>query len=280
LQTIEADFRALRKMMKAALLLAPTVAEYVRVPGGLWVHEECIHEAPNGALADVPECPHPTYSADEWSPNGEPNVQCYDQKAYITASTEFTELNATFVVPPLPTRSVGQTVFLWPGFKATTPIIGRPVLQPVLQSYGGSSWALQSWAVGIPSGSITAPAISVSPGDSLTTYMQLNGDTWTVYGRNDRTGQESDLRISKRNAGSQLYTNAVFVSENVMSRYQCDYYPANKGIEFTAVTANGKAPGQWQLGYDCGDPDCGQEVKQNSDGTSVQLTWNPDSLLV
>jgi len=272
-------------MLKSALLLAPTAAEYVRVPGGFWVHEECIHEVPSGELADVQECPHPTYSVDEWSPNGEPepNTQCYDQKAYITSSSEFTELNATFVVPPLPTRGVGQTVYLWPGFKATEPIIGRPVLQPVLQygQVGGATWELQSWAVGIPSGSITAPAIPVSPGDSLTTYMQLNGDTWTVYGRNDNTGQESDLRISKRHAGSQLYTNAVFVSENVMSRYHCDYYPANQGVEFTAVTANGQAPGQWQVGYDCGSPDCGQKVIQNSDGTSVQLTWNPtDGVLV
>jgi len=269
-------------MLKAALILAPTAAEYVRVPGGFWMHEDCINEVPNGELTDVPECPHPTYSADEWAPNGEsPNVQCYDQKAYITSSTEFTELNATFVVPPLPSTAARQVVYLWPGFKATEPQIGRPVLQPVLQ-YGqhGAKWQLQSWAVGVPAGSITAPAISVSPGDSLVTYMQLNGDTWTVYGRNDNTGEESNLSISKRHAGNQLYTNAVFVSENVMARNHCDYYPANKGVEFTAVSANGKAPGQWQNGYDCGDPDCGQETIQNSDGSSVQLTWNPDSQVV
>ena len=266
-------------MFKAALLLVPTAAEYIRVPGGLWVHEDCINEVPNGELVDVPDCPHPTYPANEWSPNGTPLPdQCYDQKAYITSSSEFTELNATFVVPPLPTTGVHQTVYLWPGFKATEPIIGRPVLQPVLQygqSYFSQKWQLQSWAVGIPSGSTTAPAIDVSPGDSLTTYMQLNGDTWTIYGRNDATGQESNLKISKKHAGSQLYTNAVFVSENIMARNHCDYYPANQGIEFTSVSANGKAPGKWEEGYDCGDPDCGQKVIQNSDGTSVQLTWNP-----
>jgi hypothetical protein len=275
-------------MLKAAVFFAPVAADYVRVPGGLWIHEECIHTAPNGEVADFPECQHPTYSADEWSPNDEPvpNTQCYDQKAFITSSSEFTELNATFVVPPLPTTARGQTVFLWPGFKATEPIIGRPVLQPVLQygqRFGQNYWELQSWAVGIPSGSITAPAIKVSPGDSLTTYMQLNGagDTWTIYGGNDRTGEESNLQISKSHAGSQLYTNAVFVSENVMARNHCDYYPANQGIEFKAVSANGQAPGQWQIGYDCGDPDCGQKVIQNSDGTSVQLTWNPtDSVTV
>ena len=273
-------------MLKAALFYAPVTADYIRVPGGLWMHEDCIHTAPNGELADFPECPHPARNANEWSPDGEPvpNTQCYDQKAFITSSNEFTELNATFVVPPLPTTGVGQTVYLWPGFKATEPMIGRPVLQPVLQygqGFGRGYWELQSWAVGIPSGSQTAPAMKVSPGDSLTTYMQLNGDTWTVYGRNDRTGEESNLKISKRHAGNQLYTNAVFVSENVMARQHCDYYPANQGVEFLAVSANGQAPGQWQVGYDCGDPDCGQKVVQNGDGTSVQLTWNPtDSVTI
>jgi len=154
-------------MLKAALFFAPVTADYIRVPGGFWMHEDCIHIVPNGELADFPECPHPARNANEWSPNGEPvpNTQCYDQKAFITSSSEFTELNATFVVPPLPTTGVGQTVYLLPGFKATEPMIGRPVLQPVLQygqGFGRNYWELQSWAVGIPSGSQTAPAMKVS----------------------------------------------------------------------------------------------------------------------
>merc|ERR1712137_1503337 len=134
---------------------------------------------------------------------------------------------------------VEQTVFLWPGFKGTEPIIGRPVLQPVLQSYGGDNWQLQSWAVGIPSGSMTGP------------------------------------RVDVREGGYQPYNNALFVSENVMARHHCDYYPANTGIEFKDVVVNGKSGGvSWRAAYDCGAPDCQQEVIASADGTSVQLTWN------
>jgi hypothetical protein len=270
-------------MLKAALFVAP-VAAWVRVPGGTWVHESCVHEVVNGEVADLPECQYPTYSADEWSPNGEaPRTQCYDQKAYSSSSTEFTQMNATFVVPPLPKKAARQTVYLWPGFKATKPVIGRPVLQPVLQ-YGqhGAKWELQSWAVGIPSGSVTGPAIGVSEGDTLTTYMELSGNTWTIYGKNVNTGKETVLRISKAQAGSQKYTNAVFVSENIMARNHCDYYPANTGMEFKDIVVNSKKDHgtQWVKAYDCGSPDCGQKVIASSDGTSVQLTWNPKESLV
>jgi hypothetical protein len=242
-----------------------------------------MHEVANGEVIDVPDCPYPTYPADEWAPNGaDPEVQCYSEKAYSTASSEFTQLNASFVVPPLPKHVVGQTVFLWPGFKAKSPTIGKPVLQPVLQSYGGNKWQLQSWGVGIPAGTMTGPKIDVSPGDLITSYMELVGDTWTIYGRNTRTGRESVLRLSKKQAcNGCLYTNAVFVNENVMSRNHCDYYPANNGIEFTDIVVNGKIEHntQWNTGYDCGSPDCGQKTIPSSDGKSVKLTWNPNLLV-
>jgi len=278
-------------MMKAALLLSCVSAEWVRVPGGQWVHDSCMYEAKNGEMLDPPECPHPTYDAAEWEPNDakdtmlyspSPQVQCYDQKAYVTAETEFTQMNASFVVPPLPARNVGQTVFLWPGFKATAPIIGRPVLQPVLQDYGSGRWQLQSWGVGIPAGTMTGPKIDVSPGDLITSYMILEGNTWTIYGKNTRTGEESILKLSKTQACRGCkYTSALFVSENVMARNHCDYYPANQGIEFTGVVVNSKPDHntQWVEKYDCGTPDCGQKVKASADGTSVQLTWNPSQLV-
>jgi len=243
-------------------------------------------EVPNGQLVDAPVCPHQTYSAKNFAPDEEgvmkaklesPQVQCYDQKAYSTASEEFTSLNASFTVPPLPTTNVGQTVFLWPGFKASEPVIRYPVLQPVLQDYGSGRWQVQSWGVGIPSGAMTGPRIDASPGDLITTYMNVVGDVWTVYAKNTRTGSETSLRLSRTQAGSQKYTNAVFVSENVMDRYHCDYYPANQGITFTDIVVNGNPDHgtQWQEGYDCGSPDCGQKVKQSDNGKTVQLTWNP-----
>jgi len=274
-------------MMKVALFLVPAAAKWIRVPGGQYVHDACMYEVANGEMLDAPECPYPTYPADAWAPNGDimepvagasPSIQCYDQKAYSTSDSEFTQLNASFIVPPLPARDVGQTVFLWPGFKAKRPMIGMPVLQPVLQDYGSGRWQLQSWGVGIPAGTMTGPKIDVSPGDLITSYMELVGDTWTVYGKNTATGRETVLRLSKGQAcRGCTYNSAVFVSENVMARHHCDYYPANHGIEFKDIVVNGKLEHntQWQDGYDCGSPDCGQKVVSSRDGKSVQLTWNP-----
>jgi len=275
-------------MLRLFLLAVPVASEYVRVPGGMWVHNSCMHEVSNGEMVDVPDCPHPMYPADQYEPHGEtmlpklqaPHVQCYDQKAYVTASTEFTGLNASFVVPPMPKRNVGQTVFLWPGFKAIAPVIMKPVLQPVLQSYNGASWQMQSWGVGIPAGTMTGPKIDVREGDLVTTYMDLVGNTWTIYAQNTRTREESVLRLSKSQACSGCeYTNALFVSENVMDRNQCDYYPNNHGIEYTDIVVNGVVDHHtaWQTGYDCGSPDCQQKVVASDDGKTVKLTWNGDS---
>lgn len=209
------------------------------------------------------------------SPN--PKVQCYAQMAHSSSSSEFTQMNASFVVPPLPRSHSGQTVYLWPGFKAIEPVMYKPVLQPVLQYYGSGGWQLQSWGVGIPAGTMTGPAIDVSPGDLLTSYMELSGDTWTIYGRNTRTNRESVLRLSKRQAcNGCLYTHAVFVNENVMGRGQCDKYPANTGIEFTEIVVNSKIDHntQWDIQYPCGSPDCQQKIFASQDGRSIRLTWN------
>lgn len=259
---------------KFVLLAVPAWAdsEYVRVPGGMWMHRSCITEISDGTIQNIADCEHPSYRSDEWAPNSQsPEVQCYDQKAFIERSSgQYTEMNATFTVPPLPRTNVGQTVYLWPGFKATRPEIYHPVLQPVLQfTQGSGRWALQSWAVGVPAGAVTGPAIPVSEGDELFTYMKLIGNVWTIYGQNTRTGRESVLRISSQQAGYEPYNYAVFVSENVMARNHCDYYPANSGVEFKAITVDGKTGIKWETGYDCGSPDCGQKVIASDDGTSV-----------
>ena len=77
---------------------------------------------------------------------------------------------ANWVVPKLPDVHRTQVVYFWPGFKSKQPEMGLPVLQPVLQ-YGqhGAKWQLQSWFV--HGGAVTAPAIDVSPGDAITSYM-------------------------------------------------------------------------------------------------------------
>jgi hypothetical protein len=46
---------------------------------------------------------------------------------------------------------------------------------------------------------VTAPAIEVSPGDAITSFMAFDeeSETWTVSGTNTRTNESSVLTITK-----------------------------------------------------------------------------------
>merc|ERR1712166_378208 len=118
-----------------------------------------------------------------------------------------TGFTADWVVPP-PCQKRWPSCVLLAWFQSRTTKMGLPVLQPVLQ-YGqhGGSWEYQSWFVDGNDGRypvVTAPAIKVSPGDKLTSYMSLSedGSVWTVYGKDLTTGQESNLKIKYSKAGN------------------------------------------------------------------------------
>ena len=172
-------------------------ASFVRTPGGL-VREGCIISVENGARVDgvafSEDCSPPSVSRTE---------QIYAMNTAAQKPSYWSNFTADWVVPALPSKASGQVVYFWPGFKADEPVMGYPVLQPVLQ-YGqsGAHWELQSWFV--HGGAVTAPAIRVAPGDRLTSYMSFDAesDDWTVYGKDLDTGKESKLTISKRARGS------------------------------------------------------------------------------
>jgi len=218
---------------------------------------------------------------------GAPRVQIYASDTHLQSSQPLTSFTADWVVPPLPARNGGQVVYFWPGFKAKQPEMGLPVLQPVLQ-YGqhGGVWELQSWFV---DGNdprypvVTAPAIRVSPGDKITSYMSLSedGSTWTVYGKDLTTGQESNLAIKYAQAGSTDYDYAMLVNENINVNTKCSYMPASSTeVVFTNVTVNGKVPA-WTARANCkgnAQCDCGNSATVD-DQDNVHLGWN-SALLV
>lgn len=176
-----------------------------------------------------------------------------------------------------------QVVYFWPGFKASQPEMGYPVLQPVLQ-YGehGPKWALQSWFVDARDRNypvVTAPAIAVSPGDQIVSYMQLSADgkAWTVSGSNVATGENSTLKIPYAKAGDTDYDYAMLVNENINVDEKCYLMPQGTNVTFTRVTVNGqKAPG-WTTRQNCANnPQCDcrnkATVLPNND---VMLSWIP-----
>ena len=185
-------------------------ASFVRTPGGL-VREGCIISVENGARVDgvafAQDCSPPSVSRTE---------QIYAMNTAAQKPSYWSNFTADWVVPALPSKASGQVVYFWPGFKADEPVMGYPVLQPVLQ-YGqsGSHWELQSWFV--HGGAVTAPAIRVAPGDRLTSYMSFDAesDDWTVYGKDLDTGKESKLTISKR---ARAYKTVSLAPQNMTTR--------------------------------------------------------------
>lgn len=272
--------------MRAAVAVAAFVsagAEQMHIPGGRVVSSDCILEVENGAHVDLDKVETRCDSK-----LAVPRVQIYASDVHVKSDEPLTSFIADWVVPPLPRQNSGQTVYFWPGFKSQRPEMGLPVLQPVLQ-YGqqGGRWALQSWFV---DGNdrrypvVTAPAISVSPGDRITSYMSQSADkgTWTVSGTDVTTGQDSTLHISYAKAGDTDYDYAMLVNENINVNSNCGLMPDDSQqpgmLTFTNVTVNGKVP-QWTKRANCaGNPrcDCGNAVEVAANG-DVSLKWNTRS---
>jgi len=266
--------------------ISPSRAHLVYVPGGHVRPAECITALPNRAVYNVSAAEAPRAGC-ETTASDAPAVQIYAADAHLKSAAPLTSLTADWVVPPLPKSHPifgSQVVYFWPGFKATAPEMGYPVLQPVLQ-YGerGRAWALQSWFVDANDRRFpvaTAPAVDVQPGDRITSYMSLSADgsTWTVSGTNRESGEDSTLHIAHSRAGRADYDYAMLVNENINVDERCDRMPAAPSLTFTNVTVNGHAKPAWTPRADChGSPrcDCGNAASIGANG-DVTLSWSTD----
>jgi len=270
-------------IMKFAFALVTGVAaDVISTPGGRSVEASCVVEVANGQVFDVDAA-----TVSEQCKTSNRGIQIYAADTHLHSDEPLTSFTADWVVPALPAYNGGQTVYFWPGFKAQQPEMGLPVLQPVLQ-YGqrGGHWELQSWFVDGNDSRypvVTAPAIRVSPGDKITSYMSQSSDrsTWTVYGKDLNTGEESNLQIKYSRAGNTDYDYAMLVNENIGVNTRCSYMPQDTEVVFTNVTVNGKFP-QWTTranckgNYQC-DCDNSASVDSNDD---VHLGWSTGSVQV
>ena len=271
------------KLLAAVAIIATTAwADTVRVPGGHVVPRECITQVPNGAVHDKAAAP-PASSRCNAKEIASPEVQIYAADVHFKSKEPLTSFTADWVVPPKPSKSRGQVVYFWPGFKASAPEMGYPVLQPVLQ-FGeyGANWELQSWFVDANDHHypvVTAPAIDVLPGHRITSYMSQSDDrtTWTVSGHNVDTGRNSTLSIAYAKAGDVDYDYAMLVNENINVNTECSLMPASTNVTFTSVSINGEPVPPWTTRADCaGNPqcDCGNDAAVDEMG-NVILSWRP-----
>lgn len=137
---------------------------YVITPNG-YFHPSCVIEVKeketlradgqiqrvDGSIENVQACGYPHYTARGEmligaQPHGEagtgatppPTItHSWIESESTTTSSSFGELTANWVVPPAPTSSDGQTIYLFPGMEDSNDVIS--IIQPVLGYTKGSS---------------------------------------------------------------------------------------------------------------------------------------------
>jgi len=255
------------------LFIGALADDWMHVPGGYLMHKSCIFEVPHGQILDEAFVNNHTC---EYGVR-RPDIQTYVMDAHLTVAggAQATQMNCSWNVPSLPQRSDGQTLYYWPGFKSTEPEMMLPVLQPVLQ-YGqqGASWYAQSWFVWGNKGiSYTGPAIRVSPGDMIDSYMlyDTNSKNYICYCKDRNNGRESYLAVTDRQYSfSQGFHVAMVVNENIYSQGRCSDYPASGEITFSGLKVNNAVP-DWTPRHKLDD--CGQKVTVLNNGESVKMEW-------
>jgi len=261
------------------------------VPGHIQSRQDCIYTTQNSVAVDRPlnemlpphcfDASRRTAGDNETEVHTTVNPQVYAAKVVHEAAM-MTSLNASWTVPNSPSTwyGFGYVNYFWPGFKAKQPVIGFPVLQPVLQ-YGqnGAAWEVQSWFVsqqGHGAASANAPAIQdVISGDIIDSYMIFNKATryWTVYAENRRNKQFSNLTISLEAAGNTTYEYGMFVYENILTPKACNQLPADvDGVTFFDISLNAETKVNWTTTY--GRTDCDFKVDINASTSAVHMSWS------
>jgi hypothetical protein len=191
-------------------------------------------------------------------------------------------LSTTWVVPPAPATSSGQTIFLFNGIQNSTMIY-----QPVLQwgpsaAGGGNYWAVASWyADGQGGKSFYSSLVRVNPGTVLVGVMTETGSSAQGYSYNCVFSGIANTNLPISNV--QQLTWCVQTLE-AYSLQKCSDYPATCRTQMRNILL--QAGGQtiqptWAASNSV--TDCGQScivVSNASPGGEVDLFYNNSSAAV
>jgi hypothetical protein len=184
--------------------------------------------------------------------------------------------STTWVVPPAPATSSGQTIFLFNGIQNSTMIY-----QPVLQwgpsaAGGGSYWAVASWyADGQTGKSFYSSLVRVNPGQVLVGVMNETKQSGTNFNYNCQFTGIANTSLAITNV--QQLTWCIETLE-CYSLQKCSDYPATcktamRNIQIQAGGAN--VTPVWAATNSV--TDCGQHavvVSDASPGGEVDLYYN------
>ena len=242
----------------------------VSTPGGYKIHKDCIEQVAPGVIPDTKDM-----KACHTAP-GAPLIQTYAMEVNTAGNEEVTQMNTTWNVPALPVVNEGETVYFWPGFKSKEPVMGYPVLQPVLQDQDAQGyWAVQSWFVWGQQGvAKTGPSIQARQGDVITSYMQYHASekVWDCSATNVRTGEKSVLQIRDSQTQFTKYQYAMLVLETISVDSYCNRYPADStNVTFSGVKVNDKTFSKW-ANAKYTETKCGEKMTPLADG-GLTMSW-------
>jgi hypothetical protein len=244
-------------------------ADYVITPYG-YFHPSCVHfvaegntllpdgriQHPDGAIDPASVCQYPHYTSKgqmvpldnrRLSAARLPEINGWLEAVWVTTTSSYHKISATWPVPPAPKANDGQTLFFFPGFEDQNDVVS--IVQPVLQwgpsaAGGGYYWAAASWNCCISNGSYVSPLIDVSSGDTMLGTITSNCKagksycaTWNIKSEDKTSGASTTLKKSP--ADGQTWNWAFGAVSEDYGVVQCSDFPNDSSLTFT-VTLEGQ----------------------------------------
>jgi hypothetical protein len=169
--------------------------------------------------------------------------------------------SATWIVPPAPSSSDGQLIYLFNGLQNQGTVFG--ILQPVLQwgtsaAGGGEFWSISSWYALSNQQAFHTPAVTVEPGRILTGVVTQTGqypglfnyrcEFQGIAGTSLEVEQIDELRIA-------------YVALEAYQIAKCHNYPHTEKTTFSQMNLQlSAAPAVANWSKDDLITDCGQHV--------------------
>ena len=180
--------------------------------------------------------------------------------AYVESSSNVINfMTTTWTVPPAPTKSDAQLIYLFNGLQ-DSPV--THILQPVLQwgvspDGGGAKWAVASWFVDSSNNAFKTPLVDVNPGDTLTGVMRMTSNS---AGKFNYTCEFSGIASTKLTVNN---TNQLVMPVETLECYsitECRDYPNALSTAMRAISVNtSKAALATSFGATNAITDCGQQ---------------------
>jgi len=276
---------------------------WVQIPGEL-IRPDCVHAVPSGAKVTIgadgmsgdvsfngevvahydpcPESPvvtRPSGMGDSLQnepPSGNGWVEASNWLISLGGSDNIDLIQGNWKVPKNP-KINGGLIYLFNGMEDST---FAWILQPVLQygvgyAGGGNYWVVASWLVG--SSAYFSPLEGVNPGDSLTGYTKMTGDSggtldFKIQATDNTTGAYSWLDASSTGLQWTWALAGVLEAYNIN---ECSNFPKSGDAVFSKTVLDhgypkfeALKPPKWGASYwNYGGPSCSFHVTPGSTST-------------